>query len=160
MEAKPSAKAAQQITQSGAQVNTDTELLRKLEKLIEKSPGDMLEALRDHEQFRALEIIKAIFHARGALSRLLSAQEGWQPIETAPKDGTSILVCGGVYWNDEGGAAIGNHEYPLGVETACWYRDEWYLGYGNGYNYEKWAKPVWWLPLPHPPSEGEAHEIR
>lgn len=57
-----------------------------------------------------------------------------QPIETAPKDGTVIMV-----WNVVTGAYVTNHvdgEWPLGF----WGRvGEWY------------PQPTHWMPLPDPP---------
>ena len=79
----------------------------------------------------------------------------WQPIETAPKDGTKIIV-----WtvHDE-------------VEVSEWFRttgDEYVEAEGGLYRkenklyYEGWNgnKPTHWMPLPPPPTDGagEAHE--
>lgn len=79
---------------------------------------------------------------------------GWQKIETAPKDGTRILVYGGTYYSDGGGSAMSYDDYPLvEVREARWYRDDWCLGFGNGYDVELWGKPTHWMPLPPPPSQ-------
>lgn len=65
----------------------------------------------------------------------------WQPIETAPKDGTRIIVC---------------DEY--GVPTfASWFdSDNRPMGSGPGFrcqmNLPTWC-PQWWYPLPPAPNE-------
>jgi hypothetical protein len=63
----------------------------------------------------------------------------WQPIETAPKDGTLIIVPGGLaYWrNDEGWHTVTGEDWP--------------------------GKPIrWevthWMPLPEPPWGPPSHE--
>lgn len=59
----------------------------------------------------------------------------WQPIETAPKDGTVIL--------------IGAH---LGIDIGLW--ADWLNGWideaQSGYHDPNW--PTHWMPLPNPPS--------
>lgn len=81
------------------------------------------------------------------ISRLVDRLE-WKPIESAPKDGTSILICGGtVAWE----GMFGEDEFPMnGVQTASWYNDHWKGGYDNDgrYNY---YKPKYWMRLPLPP---------
>lgn len=58
----------------------------------------------------------------------------WQPIETAPKDTTEILVYG-----DER------------IFLVYWYLDEWI----NGDVTLGWAEidPTHWMPLPSPPGD-------
>lgn len=70
----------------------------------------------------------------------------WQPISTAPKDGTDVLVCqgatvavahwnlhlGGPGWLDDSGAA--QHDY---------------------WNYVGCISPTHWMPLPEPPTNTE-----
>jgi len=75
--------------------------------------------------------------------------EGWQPIETAPKDGREVLLWLGSPWSK--------------VEKARWYApwNNWQTGvipsdpareelHGIGS-----AAPTHWQPLPTPPSRGE-----
>jgi hypothetical protein len=67
--------------------------------------------------------------------------EGWQPIETAPKDERYILVCG-----------------PEGVDVACWdshWGDGAWLRYQTAEydnNDANVASPTHWMPLPEPPA--------
>lgn len=57
----------------------------------------------------------------------------WRPIETAPKDGTDILI-----WS-RAGREIG--KYLAGREA--------WLGHGD--NGSGWRTPTHWQPLPEPP---------
>lgn len=62
----------------------------------------------------------------------------WEPIETAPKDGTVIWVIQprnnwiGGYW-----------QYECIWSVCCWYH-----GYGDGFPE---PQPTHWMPLPEPP---------
>lgn len=70
----------------------------------------------------------------------------WQPISTAPKDGTVVLTYGSLH---DDGAPYGIGETPTikvsqWTERAGWVCDAW----GS-------HQPVWWMPLPPAPeSEG------
>lgn len=66
----------------------------------------------------------------------------WQPIETAPKDGTQILLFW-PYITQEGGVTTG-HWYRAGEGVP----DRWYSPIVNGYA----TPPTHWMPLPSPPS--------
>ena len=71
----------------------------------------------------------------------------WQPIETAPKDGTVVLV-----WYNNG---IKDHS-PLSshVRKAAWIDDaEFWQIDGVGGNIEH--IPTHWMPLPNPPEVGQ-----
>jgi hypothetical protein len=63
--------------------------------------------------------------------------EEWQPIETAPKDGTHLLVWQGLH---------GRQEY-----FECWWKeDSRYGGYWMDY-IDSEPIPLFWMPLPKPP---------
>lgn len=70
----------------------------------------------------------------------------WQPIDTAPKDGTSILL----------GRFTGNpKEQHEGLQAVDWYRtpakDAGFIGFGK-FNAQYWP-PTHWMPLPPPPAK-------
>lgn len=76
---------------------------------------------------------------------------GWQPIETAPKDGTHMWGWG--KWAGEINGVLeeqtmqviyytnGSTDYP-GFDWNCY----------GGDAYATWMKPTHWQPLPEPPS--------
>ena len=79
--------------------------------------------------------------ARAALAA--EEESGWRTMDSAPKDGTDVLV-----WR--GNRRLGAR--PQGVVRACWWQPTRYEG--------KWVtvpglhgiKPTHWRPLPPPPS--------
>jgi hypothetical protein len=84
---------------------------------------------------------------------------GWQPIETAPKDGTSILILRGETIPDiplievasysDGAAAeeLGYREFAKYGAWMVWNApDNWYL--------VDVAEPTHWMPLPETPDAG------
>ena len=78
---------------------------------------------------------------------------GWQKIETAPKDGTEILVTGGT-------VDYTGHTYPTpepfkGVTIARWYREQWTGDNAKEFDELYTHKPTHWMPLPPPHTEQE-----
>lgn len=73
----------------------------------------------------------------------------WQPIETAPKDGTEILV-----WAKEGRRCArwvpGNHRHKQGWADWIEDADEDYL------SEIVYLHPTDWMPLPDPPTSSES----
>ena len=67
----------------------------------------------------------------------------WQPIETAPKDGTRVLLAG-IY----GGIGIGFYG-PKYSTYGVNYGDAW--GYGTNWSNTFGVEPTHWTPLPNPP---------
>jgi len=80
----------------------------------------------------------------------LSNSACWRPIETAPKDGTEILVCGGIH-----GADSMSCEFEARFKgTACVAWDE---GTFNRYCHTddklSYYYPTHWQPMPAPINE-------
>ncbi len=83
----------------------------------------------------------------------------WQPIETAPTDGTPILVTGGYpdvasdyrIWSDDEDEYVSS--FPSPVIVVWRQHEEWrYCSYDSGI-YGEWHEPTHWQPLPEPPTE-------
>lgn len=64
--------------------------------------------------------------------------EGWQPIDTAPKDGTPILV-------------FGPYEVAGRVNVVKWYCNSWAVT-TDEYGWERVSYATHWQPLPSPPA--------
>ena len=71
----------------------------------------------------------------------------WQPIETAPKDESPVLLWGR-YWSDGQGwmrtAALGRWNAQLERWDACWF-----------HSYPFGVRPTHWQPLPEPPKQDQ-----
>jgi len=80
-----------------------------------------------------------------AKSEKIKLEEKWRPIESAPKDGTHVLL----FWNDE---VLTGHWWPRGkVQYGAkgnWTKDRFGLG-----STAHWSAPTHWQPLPKPPAE-------
>ena len=77
----------------------------------------------------------------------------WQPIETAPKDGTAVLLYG--LWQgeingiaDEPTTDIG---YWAGGSSDEPGNDWWRISTGDAY--ACWMRATHWMPLPEPPND-------
>jgi hypothetical protein len=72
----------------------------------------------------------------------------WQPIETAPKDGTQIvLIIKRPYTSSDGGT---EYEQSFVISRFCNY-DKMWLEINYGKNWED--IPTHWMPLPKPPEQ-------
>lgn len=50
---------------------------------------------------------------QATLGKILNAVGGWQPIGTAPKDGTIIIVSGGIaHWHDGVWKSLTGFDFP------------------------------------------------
>ena len=76
----------------------------------------------------------------------------WQKIETAPKDGSTILIAGGTIMYD---GSTYDDWFPFkGVALANWstrYDGGWISGNAEGYDEFIWHKPTRWMPMPEAP---------
>ncbi len=66
--------------------------------------------------------------------------QGWRPIDTAPKDGTWVLV----YLED---SSLGVHVYPASFGRIAMI--------GHSFAFDM-PKPTHWMPLPQPPGGEQA----
>jgi hypothetical protein len=78
----------------------------------------------------------------------------WQPIETAPKDGTWVLLCGGKItygWDSESypPSVVGQWARP---DSDIGYRDDWQFAWYDSGCYGYYESPTHWMPLPNPPA--------
>lgn len=76
---------------------------------------------------------------------------GWQPIESAPRDGTEVLVFGRFAGEISGIHA--EHEYGIAafINGASDFQGFEWAAIG-GDTYEVWCCPTHWMPLPAPPA--------
>jgi len=82
-----------------------------------------------------------LISARAAIAALQAEPQGWMPIETAPKDGTRILVCNKA-----------NYVYPArwqGVESGK--PADWPQGWRDDVMFVAADGIVSWMPLPSTP---------
>lgn len=77
----------------------------------------------------------------------------WQPIETAPRDGTPLLL-----WGIEGCSELHRPRLFKGVVIASWLGgsadaegDDWWDEQGGVY-YASWVRASHWMPLPDAPN--------
>jgi hypothetical protein len=79
----------------------------------------------------------------------------WQPIETAPKDGTSILVHNNVAPGCKDGVA--DECWAGNTDVAAWWADErggegaWICYMSKVLDPELHFTPTHWMPMPSPP---------
>jgi len=85
------------------------------------------------------------------LTRLEKAKDGWRPIETAPKDGSTILLAERTW----GGNLV--------VTPGRWFEDEqgwWEHGsHPTDYADQRIDHPTHWMPLPSPPENANVDQL-
>ena len=64
----------------------------------------------------------------------------WMPIETAPKDGTNIIVL----------IEYGKNIYE--PQMMQWYNNDWKMFCGHG-NTSSLGVPTYWIPIPKTPTK-------
>ena len=84
----------------------------------------------------------------------MSTEAIWHPIETAPKDGTYVLITGGAPGYGWDGR---RHDFPTPpCVVAAFLEPQWQFAYYDSGFYGIWINPTHWMPVPPPPSaEGE-----
>ncbi len=132
----------------GLLMNAVTELKQEVERLKQQSANRLIGLCRGGEandelraQLTKAEQLWQVAQGRcdGLEEKLVKAEQRvaeWQPIETAPKDGTRVLLC------------IDHGEWGDKVWTGLW-GDGWMVSYGKAR-----TEPTHWMPLPKAPANG------
>jgi hypothetical protein len=76
--------------------------------------------------------------SRSLLERAAKAAE-WLPIETAPKDGTTVIAY--------------RPTTPPHIEGMHWCEGSWYWSFDGDGPGEFSVEPTHWMPLPQPPQD-------
>lgn len=73
----------------------------------------------------------------------------WKSIETAPKDGTAVLLCRS---KDADGKPIDGDAWGVFVQVAAWWEDgEWVVYCSLPSEPRLHFNPDYWMELPNPP---------
>jgi hypothetical protein len=75
-------------------------------------------------------------------------KDKWQPIETAPKNGTWIILTGGDAEFDDYKREVQNTVGFPPASVAFWHEDYWTLCYWDGEWRTEYGSPTHWKPLP------------
>ena len=118
-----------------------------------KGIEDILQGVQvgDVKDFDA-HILRAAFanvtaRAEAAEAALATARvEGWRPIESAPRDGSHVLLWYTPNRVDKGVAVEGFFD--------MWYDREWMVTRGANFVDRRLRQPTHWMPLPCGPVEG------
>jgi hypothetical protein len=114
-----------------------------------------------HLQFEPLRVVEITTDTFGPVTRFVPIAKSWQPIETAPLDGTNILVWGGRPDNYSNELKLDDDTWEYSwpeprVVTAQYINDRWwYCEYDSGV-YGEYLNPIHWMPAPTPPT-AKAH---
>lgn len=80
----------------------------------------------------------------------------WQPIETAPKDGRWILLCGGKIdygWDGDDQPACVAGQWTEHLNRRKVPEGRWQFAWFDGGYYGEYEHPTHWMPLPKPPGQ-------
>ena len=121
----------------------------KLRRQVRKDGGyDMVPAYTDEEMFKYGEVCAAEARA-DALQALERVPMTWQSIDTAPKDGTNVLLYfSGLGWVRGSWDSQIHHRKPKPYWTHDCIQ---YMGVAHA----RANQPNWWKPLPPTPPESK-----
>lgn len=88
----------------------------------------------------------------------IAMQHTWQAIETAPKDGTRVLICGGTYGNEDYDRFFIFEHVTIAFWHVKWGEGHWHGDELPGHDSWNWHEPKYWMPLPIPLMEASDDE--
>lgn len=80
----------------------------------------------------------------------------WQPIESAPKDGTWVLMTGGTIsyrWDGDTAPACVAGQWTHEINFLYREKGRWQFAWYDGGYYGEYENPTHWMPLPAPPTD-------
>lgn len=81
-------------------------------------------------------------------------ENSWQSIETAPRDGTQVLLCRAV---DVDGKPIRDEAWGIFIQVAAWWEGDGWIVYCSQIQEPRLHfEPTHWMPLPDPPATTQA----
>lgn len=119
------------------------------------SPIDELDPTIPAENMRfiaAATKMPALIRDLQARVKELEKNLEWQPIETAPKDSTDVLLFGKQFHNSGLKKFIGHWASDLSGEEQPPF-EGWFYLISHGEYSSCWEAPTHWMPLPEPPHE-------
>jgi hypothetical protein len=125
------------------------------EQLNEKSKENMGDARDEMKECGAYIEGESEFHLAGNYygfmqgRRACEANDGWQPIATAPKDGTP-MICWCPYWGVVSGLYWDTNEYAKKPRPYWSHHMEMIWGTGS----TRANQPTHWMPAPTAPTQG------
>ena len=114
--------------------------LKRIRGLIDHFGGSGSEEFEDYDQEDARNEFRDMLELIFAGQEIVGSMNEWQPIETAPKDGTRILAF----------FPIINSYKILTVEFI---RHRWYICPYDSEFKMMGGDPTHWMPLPNPPKQ-------
>lgn len=79
----------------------------------------------------------------------------WKPIDSAPKDGTWVLLTGGKIeygWYEDSQPTVVSGQYSTMLNTYPTH-GHWQFAWYDGGHYGWYEEPTHWMPIPDPPKD-------
>ncbi len=80
----------------------------------------------------------------------------WQPIESAPMDGTWVFMTGGTIgygWDGDTDPACVVGQWTHDLNARYREKGRWQFAWYDGGYYGEYENPTHWMPLPSPPTD-------
>jgi len=114
--------------------------LKRIRGLIDHFGGSGSEEFEDYDQEDARNEFRDMLELIYAGQEIVDSMNEWQPIETAPKDGSRILAFFPI---------INNYK----ILTVEFLRHRWYICPYDSEFEMMGGDPTHWMPLPNPPKQ-------